>query len=106
MCHKTEEEDPEGTLPPTESEMGRSEANKERSRDVVDEGARKLKSYCRNLEKEKEEKVIRRLQNECDRRELQSVSFTMSWNHPVTLHGLPSVQDNVKGLVLRWLEDE
>ena len=96
----------EGTLPPTESVMGRLEANKERGHAFAAERARKWKSWCHNLEKEKtekKEKVTRRLENECERRERQSKSFT--WSSPVKLSGL-SVQDNGKGLLLRWLEEE
>ena len=38
------------------------------------------------------------------RREEQSEAF-VTWQHPVTLQGLSSL-DNGKGVVLRWLDDE
>ena len=78
---------------------------KERGRDWADGRARKWESYYHNAEKETEEKAIRRLGNECARREEQSKAF-VTRKIPVTLQGLPSLQDNGKGVVLRWLEDE
>ena len=79
-------------------------AKKERKRDWADAKARKWERYYHNAQKATEERAIRRLGNECVRREEQSEAF-VTWQHPVTLQGLSSL-DNGKGVVLRWLDDE
>ena len=64
-----------------------------------------MKNYYHNLKKETDEKAIRRLGNECERREEQSKAF-VTWKIPVRLYGLQrAIEHNGKlGLVLKWLE--
>jgi len=99
-------EDTDATIEAETKEVTRW--NNERRREWAEGKERQWKSYHYNLEKETEEKVIRRLGNEVERREEQSKAFhgSLTWKVHVRLYGLQrAIEHNGKlGLVLKWLE--
>ena len=99
-------EDTDATIEAETKEVTRW--NKERRREWAEDKERQWERYHYNLEKATEEKVIRRLGNEVERREEQSKAFhgSLTWKVHVRLYGLQrAIEHNGKlGLVLKWLE--
>ena len=89
----------------SETAAATSAKEAERRREWAEGKARQWKNYYHNLKKETDEKAIRRLENECERREEQSKAF-VTWKIPARLYGLQrAIEHNGKlGLVLKWLE--